>query len=181
MDRFIDDGQLPAYRIGDRGELMIAATSALGIIVAASFVVAGIEDARTTRVTIRRSKSITIVAVVGLLVISAVGGTWDRLLSAVLGAVLVSSVQIMPYWWQSRRRDDDWIGKADVRLGVPFGWTVGWFGLGLAVASFALALLLGLGYALATRRSSVPFVPFLAAGVVVGVGWGIMDVARSGI
>ncbi len=72
-----------------------------------------------------------------------------------------------------RRAEGAWIGRADVRLGVPFAWTLGWFGLGFAVVGFALALLLGLMVGAVTRRTRIPFVPFLTVGLITGLLWAL--------
>ena len=71
------------------------------------------------------------------------------------------------------------MGFGDVRLAGLIGLNVGWLG----VAHVAVALLTGfvlgsavglalLGVGRVSRRSRVPFAPFLAAGAVVAVLWG---------
>jgi prepilin signal peptidase PulO-like enzyme (type II secretory pathway) len=165
--------------------MVTGASIAMGTIVAALFVVAAIEDAKSSRVRIRLSQLITLVAIVGFALISLVASSWDRLLSALLGVAIVGGVQAIPYWWQARGRSTggatDRIGKADVRLAVPFGWTLGWYGVGYAVVGFAVALGLGVLFSLATRRASVPFIPFLAVGLTLGVGLGVAALVESGV
>lgn len=165
--------------------MLTGAVIAIGATVVALFAVAAIEDATTERVRIRLSQLITVVAVAGFSLVSVVASSWTRLLSALAGAAIVVGVQAIPYWRQARAgtksRATDRIGKADVRLGVPFGWTLGWFDVGYAVVGFALALALGVLYSLATRRTSVPFVPFLTAGLALGVGLGVAALVESGL
>lgn len=146
--------------------------------VAALFVVVAIEDARTMRVTVSTARLITAVAVVGLGLVAILGGTFAALLTAAVGAVVVTSIQAVPYLLQRRGgADGEWIGRADVRLGIPFGWTLGWFGLGFVIVGYGAALLAGLAVAIGTGRRKVPFIPFLAVGLFVGLGWAL---ARSG-
>ena len=71
------------------------------------------------------------------------------------------------------------MGFGDVRLGGLIGLNVGFLGIrGVVVALFVAFLLVALaGGALvavgrASRRAHVPFVPFLAAGALLTVGWG---------
>jgi len=170
--------------------MTVAAAAVMAAAVVVLFVVAAFEDAATGRVTIRRSQVTTAAAVVGFGLISAATGSWERLLSAALGATIVVAVQAIPYWLQSTSdtsRDinppqdsrSDWIGKADLRLGLPFGWTLGWFGVEVAVGGFVVALAVGVLFSLATRRRSVPFVPFLAIGLAVGAVFGVLDLAAT--
>ncbi|MGI9611436.1 MAG: hypothetical protein ACR2QO_00890 [Acidimicrobiales bacterium] len=158
---------------------MTLAAAALSILVVILVAGAALEDADTGRVTIRRAQRITAVAFVGFGAISALSGTWDRLLTASLGVVVIAGIQAIPYVLQSQGEGRDWIGKADVRLGVPFGWTLGWFGVGVAVAGFAVSLAGGVLFSLAARRQRVPFVPFLALGLACGVAWGVLRLATG--
>lgn len=153
-----------------------AAVSALVVILVAG---AALEDADTGRVTIRRAQVITAVALIGFGAISALSGTWDRLLTAAFGVAVIAGIQAIPYMLQARGEGRDWIGKADVRLGVPFGWTLGWFGIGVAIGGFAASLAGGVLFSLAARRQSVPFVPFLALGLTGGVAWGVLRLATG--
>ncbi len=146
--------------------------------VAALFVVVAIEDARTMRVTVSTARLITAVAIVGLGIAAVAAGAFAGLVTALVGAVVVTSIQAVPYLVQRRRTvQHEWIGRADVRLGSPFGWTLGWFGLGFVVVGYGTALLAGLVVALGSGRRRVPFVPFLALGLFVGLGWAL---AREG-
>lgn len=156
---------------------MTFAAAAMGILVVILVAGAALEDADTGRVTIRRAQRITVVALFGFGAISALTGTWDRLVTAAFGVAVIAGIQAIPYFLQSQGEGRDWIGKADIRLGVPFGWTLGWFGLGVAVGGFAVSLAGGVVFSLATRRKRVPFVPFLALGLTGGVAWGVLRLA----
>ncbi len=178
---------------------MTVAATAVSIVAVLSFVVVGLEDASTSRVTIRRAQAITAFTVLGLGSAAVAGGAWHRLVGAAVGAAVVTATLGFPYWLQTRRivpnhvetatdpgpnrvgRNSvgrNSVGRADLRLGVPFGWTLGWFDVGIAFVGFATALAAGVLYAAATRRSAIPFVPFLAIGLAVGVGWGLWDLLR---
>jgi len=144
----------------------------IGVVTAAGLIVLGVRDARTERVPVRWSRALTAVAVGALLVVGAAGRQWGALAGAAAGAVLVTGIQLVPYRLQARSGTAA-IGRADVRLGVPFGATLGWFGLGFTVVGFALALLAGLAASAALRRRRLPFVPFLAGGHAVALVWAI--------
>lgn len=62
------------------------------------------------------------------------------------------------------------MGMGDVKLGLPLGFLFGWPDiLLLYAAAFVIGSVVGVGLivsGLATRKSAVPFVPFLAAGAV---------------
>lgn len=165
---------------------MTVAAAGVSILVIGSFIVLSIEDATTSRVTIQRSRAATAIAVIGFFATSSIGGSWDRLLNAALGAMMVTAALAIPYLVQAaagrrRRREpqrETWIGRADVRLSVPFGWTLGWFDVRAAAAGLAVALAAGVLAAIGTHRSTVPFVPYLTLGLIVGIGWGLWDLLR---
>lgn len=144
----------------------------LASVVTAGFVAIGHRDWRTSRVAVRHSIGITVVAVVGFGLLTIAWSEWVSLAGSILGAVLVTSIQFLPYFVQ-RRRGGSLIGTADVRLGVPFGWTLGYFGVSFAVIGFTAALVLGLGFALVSGQKRIPFVPFMAVGLLVGLGWAL--------
>ena len=129
-----------------------------------------VADARVMRVPVRPVQMLTLATVLGLGLLSAASGSWPQLAGAVTGAVIVTSVQALPLVL-GRRTGRDLVGAADVRLGVPFGWTLGWFGVGFAVVGLAAALLGGLGTAAVLRSSRVPFVPAMAAGYWLALLW----------
>ncbi|MGB9113278.1 MAG: hypothetical protein WCF24_11195, partial [Acidimicrobiales bacterium] len=75
-----------------------------------------------------------------------------------------------------RRIDDRFLGFGDVRLVVVLGFALGWLGIGYVLGGFFVANLLGalLGVALialgrATRKSAIPFGPFLASGCEIAL------------
>jgi prepilin signal peptidase PulO-like enzyme (type II secretory pathway) len=141
-----------------------AVAAAVGIL----FVPLAAGDARTSQVPVRGARLATAVAVAGLGGYGLIVQAWNELAGSALGAALVTGIQLVPYWVQ-RRSTEDWIGRADVRLALPFGWTLGWFGLWFAVAGFAMALVSGLTASLLTRRTRIPFVPFMTFGLWAGL------------
>lgn len=148
------------------------AGAAIGVVTAVGLIGLAVRDGRTERVPVRWSRAVTAVAVGGLVVAGVVGREWGALAGASAGAVLVTGIQLVPYARQARTGRDA-IGRADVRLGVPFGATLGWFGLGFTVVGFALALVGGLVASAVLRRRRLPFVPFLAGGHAVALAWAL--------
>ncbi len=142
-----------------------------------AFVAIGYVDWRTSRVVVNHAIGVTIVAIVGFGALAIADTDWGNLAGSVVGAVLVTSIQLVPYAIQ-RGRGEALIGTADIRLGVPFGWTLGYFGVSFAFIGFAIALVCGLTFAVASGRQQIPFIPFLTIGLVAGLGWA-MAVALS--
>jgi leader peptidase (prepilin peptidase)/N-methyltransferase len=106
-----------------------------------------------------------------LVVVAAVGGSWDRLGWAAVGG---------GGWWGFlallRLAAPSGMGFGDVKLGGVLGLVLGWFGLPHAVIGIFLAFLLGgvvsLGLVAARRvglRTAVPFGPFLLAGCLAAL------------
>ena len=141
---------------------------AVAAAVGAIFVPLAVSDARTGKVPLTGARLATTVAIAGLGIVAVASTAWFALAGAAVGAGLVTGIQLIPYWLQ-RRSSRDWIGRADVRLAIPFGWTLGWFGLWYAIAGFATALLSGLAASAVTRQARVRFVPFLAIGLWAGL------------
>jgi prepilin signal peptidase PulO-like enzyme (type II secretory pathway) len=142
----------------------IAVAAAVGVV----FVALAVSDARTSQVPILGSQIATALAIAGLGLVSLVEREWPALVGAVAGAALIAGIQLLPYLVQ-RRSGRAWIGAADVRLAVPFGWTLGWFDLSYAMIGFAVALVSGLIASVVLRRSRLPFVPCLALGLWLGL------------
>jgi len=139
---------------------------AVAVVVAFGYL--ALSDVRTMKVPIRRSIQTTTLALGGLGVVGVTDQNWSALGSAVVGAVGITVIQLVPVIVQ-RRRGTPMIGRADVRLGIPFGFTLGYFGLVALFWGFLLANLAGLGWSLATGRNRIPFVAFMAAGMGAGL------------
>ncbi|MCP3988655.1 MAG: hypothetical protein GY724_06265 [Actinomycetia bacterium] len=142
-------------------------------VVGIAFVAIGHLDWRTSRVVVSHAVGVTIIAVGGFGALAIASSNWANLASSAAGAILVTTIQLVPYTLQ-RGRGGALIGTADVRLGVPFGWTLGYFGLSFAFIGFAIALVSGLTFALVSGRQQVPFVPFLSIGLLAGLGWAMV-------
>lgn len=149
------------------------AGAGIGVVTAAGLIVLAVRDVRTGRVPVRWSQGVTAAAIGGLAVVGVAGREWGALAGALAGAALVTGIQLVPYGLQARTGRAA-IGRADVRLGVPFGASLGWFGVGFTVVGFALALVSGLAASTALRRRRLPFVPFLAGGHVVALVWALV-------
>ncbi|MEL7158189.1 MAG: hypothetical protein AAFN30_16540 [Actinomycetota bacterium] len=155
------------------------AAAAVSLLVLIGFGHLSIGDLRTRQVVVDEARLVTALAVVGLAVVGVATGAWWSLVGAALGAALTFGIQLVPYRLK-RRRGDDLIGRADVRLSIPFGWTLGFHGLGFAFVGFAIALIGGLLFATLGRRRRIPFVPFLTLGLGAGLLWALLvDLDRS--
>ena len=109
-----------------------------------------------------------------LAVASGADHNWHRYQDAVIGGALALSALFLIHVAVPRG-----MGFGDVRLAGLIGLNLGWLGLAhVAVGLFAgffLGAVVGVGLmaaGVASRRSRIPFGPFLAAGAVVGVLWG---------
>ncbi len=143
---------------------------ASAFIVGVGFIGLAVPDVRTMRVPVVPAKILTAFAIVGFGLIGLIRADWWGFGRAAIGAALVTAIQAIPYLLQ-RRRDEHWIGRADLRLGVPFGWTLGWFGIGFVYVGFGVALLSGMVATMVSRRRRIPFVPFLAFGYWFALIW----------
>lgn len=121
----------------------------------------------------------------GLLLVlaSAATGRWVALVHALIGAGVCFAAFFAIFFAAPKG-----MGFGDVRLAALCGGCLGWLGIGLVplgiLASFILAgvpavALLALGRA--TRKSQLPFGPYLAAGTLVAVSFGpaLLHVAGS--
>jgi leader peptidase (prepilin peptidase)/N-methyltransferase len=114
------------------------------------------------------------VALLLLLLPAALDGAWDSYLRAVLaGVALLLLYGILWFVYPSG------MGFGDVKLAGVLGIYLGWLSWGLLVFGGFLGFLLGavVGVALlvlgkATRKTGVPFGPFMLAGTVLAVLWG---------
>lgn len=112
-----------------------------------------------------------------LVLLAIASGTdhdWHRYQDAVIGGVLALAALFLIHIVAPRG-----MGFGDVRLSGLIGLNLGWLGLAhVAVglfAGFVLGAVVGVGLmavGVASRKSRIPFGPFLAAGAVVGVLWG---------
>ncbi|MEM8926075.1 MAG: hypothetical protein AAGD35_21425 [Actinomycetota bacterium] len=149
---------------------MTSATLVVVCGVIAGFTALAVGDARSRLVPVLGAQAVTVVAAVGVGVVAVIERRWWALAAAAAGAAFVFAVQAVPLVL-GRRFGERWMGRADVRLALPFGWTLGFLGLGFVVIGFATANLAGLAMAGITRRRRIPFVPFLAVGLVVAALW----------
>ena len=117
---------------------------AVAVVVGAVIGWLALTDARTMRVPVRTIQMLTIASIAGLTPLSDVAGSPSPSTGAAAGAVVVTLIQTLPRI-VSRLRGSDLLGFAEVRLAVPFGWTLGCFGF--AVVRLSVALVVGLGAA----------------------------------
>ena len=113
----------------------------------------------------------------GLVLLAIASGAdhdWRRYEDAVIGGALALAALFFIHVAVPRG-----MGFGDVRLAGLIGLNLGWLGLAhVAVGLFAgffLGAVGGVGLmalGVASRKSRIPFGPFLAAGAVVGVLWG---------
>ncbi len=143
-------------------------------VVGITFIAIGHLDWRTSRVVVSHAIGVSVIAVGGFAALAIADSNWANLAGSVLGTTLVTTIQLVPYTIQ-RGRGGGLIGTADIRLGVPFGWTLGYFGLSFAFIGFAIALVSGLIFAEASGRQRIPFVPFLGIGLLAGLGWAMAN------
>ena len=102
------------------------------------------------------------------------GADWSSLLRAMIGmAVMYGAYRLI------RLIRPDGMGGGDVKLAGLAGLYLGWLGWGPLAVGWLAAFLLGGGFAVAlvasgraTRRTAVPFGPWLLAGAWVGIWFG---------
>ncbi len=142
---------------------------AVAVVVGAVIGWLALTDARTMRVPVRTIQMLTIASIAGLTPLSDVAGSPSPSTGAAAGAMVVTAIQTLPRI-VSRLRGSDLLGFAEVRLAVPFGWTLGWFSVGIAVVRLSVALVVGLS---AAQLSRVAFVLVLCAGYWLTLTWAI--------
>ncbi|MFE9039289.1 prepilin peptidase [Streptomyces sp. NPDC012421] len=76
------------------------------------------------------------------------------------------------------------LGFGDVKLALPLGAALGWYGWGVLFTGAFLGFLLGAGYGLgrvllgrAARSSAIPFGPFMLSGALLGLALGAFTAA----
>jgi leader peptidase (prepilin peptidase)/N-methyltransferase len=96
------------------------------------------------------------------------GGSWPR---ALLGGVVLGGAYLVLFLVNPRG-----MGFGDVKLALPLGVVLGWYGWGTllagAFAGFALGAVHGLSLVVvrrAGRKETMPFGPFMVAGALVGL------------
>lgn len=109
-----------------------------------------------------------------LAVAAGVSGEWDAYGRAWLGAAVMTA----SYFVLALLRPGE-LGLGDVKLAASLGLLLGWIGWGHVMLGAFAGFLLGGLFSLvllatgrATRRSQIPFGPFMLAGAVVAVAWG---------
>lgn len=110
-----------------------------------------------------------------LAVAAAIDGEWDRLLRAAAGAVLAFTALLLLALLKAGA-----MGGGDVKLALLLGLCLGWLGLDHVALGLFLGFLLGslVGVALLVTkarglRDHFAFGPFLAAGTLLAVWWGV--------
>lgn len=110
-----------------------------------------------------------------LLIVGAlIDNSWHALLGAALGGVVAFAALFLIHLVQPKG-----MGFGDVRLAGLLGVFLGWFGLPRVGVGLFLGFVLGavaglllMAFGGATRRTKLPFAPFLSAGGVLAVLWG---------
>ncbi len=104
-----------------------------------------------------------------LVLAAAVEGEWDRLGTALLGAVLAWAAMFVLHIAVPAG-----LGFGDVRLSFLLGLFLGWLSLSHVLIGMFLGFLLGavlglllIALRIRSRKDAVPFGPFLAAGAVI--------------
>lgn len=102
------------------------------------------------------------------------GGEVGQTVVSIVGSVAIMSGIYGALYLVSR---GEWIGFGDVKLGIGLGlllmtWQQAFIGLFAANLIGCLIILPGMMTGKLTRKSRIPFGPFLIAGTVVGVLWG---------
>ena len=105
---------------------------------------------------------------------SVFGADWSAMLRAVIGMAAMYGA-----YWLIRRIRPDGMGGGDVKLAGVAGLYLGWLGWGPLAVGWLAAFLLGGAFAVAliatgkaTRRTALPFGPWLLAGAWVGILFG---------
>jgi len=147
----------------------------IGLTIGLAFMVVATQDARTGRVKVLHAKLVTGYCLAATLTAAILNRSGTRLVTAALGAAMVTLIQLVPYLIQ-HRQGRPLIGKADVRLAVPYGWTLGWLGIGYVYVGFAVTLISALMWAGLMRSQRVRFVPFMSLGLWAACAWSIFGV-----
>lgn len=131
----------------------------------------GVIDLQSFRLPTKLIAISTALLLASLLAAAATSGAWVPLRSGMLGAAGLSAAFLLLAVIRPGQ-----LGLGDVKLAVPLGLLLGWFGWPFVVFGGCLAFLLSAATILVllalgklTLRSSVPFGPFMLAGTVVAL------------
>lgn len=119
-----------------------------------------------------------------LLVVASAGtGDWNRLLTGAIGGAACQAVFFAVFLAVPKG-----MGRGDVRLAGLCGLMLGWLGLrvvplgmllGFLLAALPAVALVALGRA--SRKSQIPFGPYLAAGAIIGALFGPAILQATGL
>lgn len=156
--RFADDWALPAF-------LVLAAACLAGAVI-------DVEHLLLPDRLVFPSLAMATVALAGA---AAADGAWDRFGRAVAGAAIAFGALLLLALLKAGA-----MGGGDVKLALLLGLCLGWLGLGHVALGLFLGFLLGsiVGVVLLVTRARglkdhFAFGPFLAAGTLLAVWWGV--------
>lgn len=161
------------------------AYAAMSLVIATALIALTVIDLRTHRLPRVIVFPLYAVVVAGLGIAAVTGDAGDAW-GAVLGAA-IWTVFLGVLWWGSRGRG---MGFGDVTLAPVLGASLGWQSIWVSLAGLLAAFIIGAVVAgallisgRASRRSRIPFGPFLAAGWAVAllVGQWAWDVYSAGL
>ncbi|GAA2453390.1 A24 family peptidase [Streptomyces macrosporus] len=99
------------------------------------------------------------------------GGSWTR---ALLGGPVLGAAYLVLFLINPRG-----MGLGDVKLALPVGVALGWYGWGVLLVGAFAGLVFGAVYGMslvvarrASRKAAMPLGPFMVAGALVGLLWG---------
>ncbi|MCQ6554551.1 A24 family peptidase [Streptomyces sp. C10-9-1] len=163
---------LAALATGPRPELAVwLLCIPVGVLLA---VVDGAVHRLPDRLTLPLAGAVTVLLGLAALLPGA-GGSWS---GALLGGAGLGTVYFLLFLLNPRG-----LGFGDVKLALPLGAALGWYGWAVlfagAFAGFLLGALYGLGLVAlrrADRRTGIPFGPFMLAGAFLGLLAGALTV-----
>ncbi|MFC1615606.1 prepilin peptidase [Patescibacteria group bacterium] len=97
---------------------------------------------------------------------------FPELYSMIIGAVIIFGF----FYLQFVLSKGTWIGGGDLRLGVVMGILLGWeLGLAALIISYIIGSIISLGLLAtkkATRKTKIPFGPFMVTGILITIFYG---------
>ncbi|MGP4112560.1 prepilin peptidase [Streptomyces sp. 4N509B] len=154
-----------AAAVGARPELVVwlLAAPAVVLLAAVDRAVQRLPDVLTLPL-----GALTVVGLAAAAPLSAAAGNWPR---AVLGGLALGLVYLVLFLISPNG-----MGFGDVKLAVPVGVALGWYGWDVLFFGTFVGFLLAAGYGVvlvvagrAGRRTAVPFGPFMALGALAGL------------